>query len=99
MYKQMQVTEAGKVILTFDHANMGLSSFGKPLLGFEIAGEDKVFYPAEAMIVQDKQGLVTVWNDQVKKPASVRYAFKSWAEASLFNTAGLPASSFRTDDW
>jgi hypothetical protein len=39
------------------------------------------------------------WNDSIPKPVSVRYGFHSWAEASLFNTEGLPASSFRTDNW
>ena len=86
-------------MLTFDHCEQGLTSFGKPFADFEIAGEDKVFYPAQAMIRNDKNRAVIVWNDTVKNPVAVRYAFKNWAEGSLFNTHGLPASSFRTDDW
>lgn len=81
-------------------SGQGLSSFGKPLADFEIAGEDKVFYPANAVINnKDKGDGITVWSDSVTKPVSVRYAFKNWAEGSLFNSQGLPASSFRTDDW
>lgn len=99
VYKQMEKTADDKIILKFDYAGLGLSSFGKPLSDFEIAGDDKVFYPAEAKIINDKNGLVVVWNNAVKKPVSVRYAFKNWAEGSLFNIQGLPASSFRTDDW
>ena len=99
VYKQLEKTNNGRVMLTFDHCEQGLTSFGKPLADFEIAGEDKVFYQAQAMIRSDKNGAVIVWNDTVKNPVAVRYAFKNWAEGSLFNTQGLPASSFRTDDW
>jgi sialate O-acetylesterase len=42
---------------------------------------------------------IVVSSGQVQKPIAVRYAWKNWAAGSLFNTAGLPASSFRTDDW
>ncbi|HLO79835.1 MAG TPA: sialate O-acetylesterase [Chitinophagaceae bacterium] len=99
VYRNMQIVDKGRIIVTFDHSEQGLTSFGKPLSGFEIAGEDKVFYPAEAIVTKDKIGSITVWSDSVKNPVSVRYAFKSWAPASLFNTKGLPASSFRTDNW
>jgi sialate O-acetylesterase len=30
---------------------------------------------------------------------AVRYAWDNTAEPTLFNKAGLPASSFRTDAW
>jgi sialate O-acetylesterase len=99
VYQSMQTTTDGKIEISFTYAEMGLSSFGKPLLGFEIAGEDKVFYPAKAVFTKDKNGRITVWNEEVKNPVSVRYGFTSWAEASIFNTQGLPASSFRTDNW
>jgi sialate O-acetylesterase len=99
VFKKMEKAEEGKIILAFDYAEMGLTSFGKQLTDFEIAGEDKVFHPAQTKIVNDKRGSLLVWNDDLKKPVAVRYAFKSWAAGSLFNAQGLPASSFRTDDW
>jgi sialate O-acetylesterase len=99
VYKQLEKTSNGRLMLTFDHCEQGLTSFGKPLTDFEIAGNDKVFYPAKAMIRNDKNGVLIVWSDAVKDPVSVRYAFKNWADGSLFNTQGLPASSFRTDNW
>lgn len=99
VYKQLEKTANGRLMLTFDYCEQGLTSFGKPLTDFEIAGDDKIFYPAQAMIRNDKNGVLVVWNDAVKNPVSVRYAFKNWAEGSLFNTQGLPASSFRTDNW
>jgi sialate O-acetylesterase len=99
VYREMQVTENGRINLRFDYAEQGLTSFGKPLDNFEIAGADSVFYPAKALIHQSIPQCVTVWNENVKNPVAVRYAFKSWSEGRLFNTAGLPASSFRTDHW
>ncbi len=99
VYREMKVNEKGRAILSFDYAERGFNSFGKPFSGFEIAGEDKVFFPAEASIIPNKLGEIMVWSDKVPKPVSVRYGFKASPEATLFNTAGLPASSFRTDDW
>ncbi len=85
--------------LSFKYAEMGLNSFGKPLTDFEIAGEDKKFYPANAFFAKGKLQWVSVTSDSVKNPVHVRYGFKNWVQGSLFNTAGLPATSFRTDDW
>ena len=62
---------------------------------FEIAGEDRVFYPAEAWISRNR---VYVKSNEVKKPVAVRYAWRDWVEGDLMHD-GLPVSSFRTDDW
>lgn len=97
--EKMEPAKDGKIQLNFTYCDLGLSSFGKPLLHFEVAGANKVFYPAQAVFTKDKNKSITVWSEQVPQPVAVRYAFKNWAEASLFNTYGLPASSFRTDDW
>ncbi|MCG6188557.1 sialate O-acetylesterase [Maribellus maritimus] len=91
------MTVEGQVVkLTFDHAKNGLTTFGKKLENFEIAGNNKRFYPAEAFIT--RQG-ITVFSPQVGEPVAVRYAFKDFVVGELYNTEGLPASSFRTDDW
>lgn len=99
VYRDMQVLDKGKVSLRFNFCDQGLTSFGKPLRDFEIAGEDRVFYPAKAVINNNTPQSILVWSDSVSHPVSVRYAFKNWAEGSLYNTYGLPASSFRTDNW
>jgi sialate O-acetylesterase len=99
VYKNMEKTKADSLIVSFDYAELGLTTFGKPLSEFEIAGQDSVFYPAKAIFTRDRRNCITVWSDSVKSPVSVRYAFKNWVEGSLFNTHGLPASSFRTDNW
>jgi sialate O-acetylesterase len=93
--KEMKVTEA-IVKLTFNNAPNGLTSFGKELSCFELAGENKRFYPAKATISGDG---VTLYSPQVSKPIAVRYAFKDFVVGDLFSTDGLPVSSFRTDEW
>lgn len=94
VYKSMTVKE-NKVALQFDYAPLGVFNFGKALNGFEVAGKDKIFYKAEAEI---KKGELTVWSDKVENPVAVRYGWSDWIDGSLYNTAGLPASSFRTDN-
>ena len=46
-----------------------------------------------------KEKLLQVWSDKVAKPKNVRYGFSSYIDGCLFNTAGLPASAFSTEDW
>jgi sialate O-acetylesterase len=88
--------EGPVVKLTFSNAANGLTSYGKELSCFEVAGENKKFYPAKASI---NGGGVTLFSPQVSVPVAVRYAFKDFIVGDLFNTEGLPASSFRTDNW
>lgn len=88
--------EGKKAILSFDFAEYGITSFGEPLTLFEIAGEDQIFYPAIAVI--NGTG-IELENNNVLKPVAVRYAFKEYVKGELYNNAGLPASSFRTDKW
>ena len=95
VYKSMRFKE-NKASLQFDYAPLGVINFGKEMNSFKVAGKDKVFYKAEAEIIK---GQLTVWSDKVKHPVAVRYGWDAWVDGSLFNTAGLPASSFRTDDW
>jgi sialate O-acetylesterase len=95
LYKAMSM-EGSRAIIRFEHAENGLTSWTKPLQYFEIAGKDKTFYPAQAIIAGST---VVVSSPLVKEPVAVRYAFKDFVTGDLFGTNGLPASSFRTDDW
>ena len=95
MYKSMSV-KGNVAIVSFDNASNGLTSFSKELQNFEIAGADKLFHPAKASL---NGSSVSVSSSLVKEPVAVRYAFKDFVVADLFSTEGLPASSFRTDDW
>jgi sialate O-acetylesterase len=92
----MKVADA-KVRLTFDHVGGGLVAKGSDLVGFAVAGEDKVFHVAQAKI---EGAEVVVSSEKVAKPMAVRYA---WANnpiySNLYNKDGLPAAPFRTDNW
>ncbi len=82
--------------IKFKNTPNGLTSFGKPLTQFEVAGSDKKFYLAKATIVR---GNIQITCANVPKPVAVRYAFKDFIVGELFNTEGFPVTSFRTDDW
>lgn len=86
----------GGLLLKFDNAEMGVFAYDE-LRGFEIAGNDKVFYPADATIIDRKNVLVK--SEKVPNPAAVRYGWRNWMVGTLYDTNLLPASSFRTDDW
>jgi len=96
LYKSMQV-EGAKIRISFDHAGTGLTSRDdKPLSWFQVAGEDKVFVDAQAVV---DGNTVVVSSDQVKQPAAVRFGWNELAEPNLMNKEGLPASPFRTASW
>jgi sialate O-acetylesterase len=61
-----------------------------------IAGEDRRFVPADAVIAGDR---VIVSSPQVAEPVAVRFAWHETARPNLANSAGLPAVPFRTDAW
>jgi sialate O-acetylesterase len=77
----------------------GVGHKGKSLVGFELAGEDHKFYPAEACNHSKDSHVIEVKSDMVPVPVAVRYAFRNYAPVSIYNTFGIPASPFRTDDW
>jgi len=96
MYKSM-VIEGDSIRLRFDYVGGGLvAKEGGPLNGFAVAGEDRKFVWAEATI---DGSTVVVGNDAVARPVAVRYAWANNPVCNLYNTADLPASPFRTDDW
>jgi len=84
------VIEKSKIIVFFDYAE-GLYFASKKSTQFEIAGDDAVFYPANAKIIKDT---IALQSDKVTHPKKVRFAWKNEAQSDLFNKATLPASSF-----
>lgn len=99
LYQKMEVFEKDglkKIRLFFNHTAYGLESTEGAPRCFEIAGADGVFYKAEAIIEGDN---VIVWSPEVAEPIAARYAFSNAAEPNLYNSEGLPASPFRTDEW
>ncbi|MRX69438.1 sialate O-acetylesterase [Flavobacterium resistens] len=94
-YNHMEIKKQ-RIQLFFDDVPNGFKKSNENLKEFEIAGNDKVFYPATAKI--DKKTIV-VSSSKVKEPVAVRFAWKAVPEPNLFNAENLPASPFRTDDW
>jgi len=97
IYSSMK-KDGNRIIISFREPTGGLiSKDGGKLKHFAIAGSDRRFAWADAVIADD---CVIVWNDTIDDPAAVRYAWADNPEgANLYNKAGLPASPFRTDDW
>lgn len=85
----------GAAYVSFDY-DEGLrpAKEGEELLTFEIAGADRRFYPAKAVVEGNR---VKVWSKEVKNPTIVRYGWQPYTKANLVNGAGLPASTFRSD--
>jgi sialate O-acetylesterase len=83
--------------LKFDYTDLGLTSFGMGLSDFEIAGANKVFYPA-TVTAADFNFSLNIRSSNVPNPLYVNYGFKNYVVGSLYNRAGLPASSFRTEN-
>lgn len=94
-----QEIKGNQIILTFDNTGSGLATSDNTeiIKGFEIAGADKVFHSAKAIIKNNK---VIVSSENVQNPVAIHYG---WAdddtEINLYNKEKFPASPFRTDDW
>ncbi len=97
LYAAHQI-DGDKVRIKFTHVGKGLAArHSEKLQGFMIAGADKKFQWADAVIEGDS---VVVSSASVPAPKAVRYAWSNVAPwANLFNKDGLPAQTFRTDDW
>ncbi len=100
--------EGGKMRVGFSRVGSGLAIGVTPapagavpgavadrLVGFEVAGTDNRFVPAQAQIEGDS---VLVWSDAVPQPKAVRYGHTGYARPplNLYNKEGLPASPFDT---
>jgi sialate O-acetylesterase len=95
LYRSIEVS-ASKLILRFDFADGGLVGKEDYASEFLIAAGDRKFVKADVEIRKNK---IIVSNPGIKKPVAVRFGWKNFPHAVLFNKAGLPASPFRTDDW
>lgn len=97
-YKSMEI-KGDQVIISFSSIGGGLISGDKYgyLKGFEVAGNDHVFYLAKAFI---KNNTVVLFSDKVENPVAVHFGWIGDAtDNNLFNNEGFPAVPFRTDDW
>ena len=90
MFEQT-VPEGHTMRVRFTHTGTGLVARGGSLTGFEIAGADRKFVPAEARI---DGATVVVSGGAVAQPVHVRYGWKDDPRCNLYNAEGLPASPF-----
>jgi sialate O-acetylesterase len=80
----------------FSGADGKLAARGGTLSGFELAGADRRFVPATATIDADGMA-VTVTSPQMTTPVYMRYAWPNAPDATLMDSAGLPASTFTSE--
>lgn len=97
VYNHMKVRD-GVAELFFDHSGDGFNR-DWDIRGFEIAGADKIFYPASLVSIQGNPFRVIVSSEKVPRPVAVRYCFKDFCVGNLSGCNGLPVAPFRTDDW
>lgn len=98
VYQSMK-TEGNKVIISYSNIGSGLMTKDKYgyLKGFEISGADQKYCYAKAYIQGDK---VIVYSNDISAPIAVRFGwFDDLSDNNLYNTEGLPAVPFRTDNW
>jgi len=89
-------TKGEKAIVRFENVPTELIGRGNEVKEFEVAGADRKFYPAKAVI---KKNTAEVKCKQVSRPVAVRFAFSNAPQPNLFSKEGLPVTPFRTDDW
>ena len=90
-------TEEKKIRISFISIGSGLAiKDGNVLKGFAIAGSDKKFCWADAVIEGEN---ILVSSNKVSDPQAVRYSWENNPDGNLINNEGLPASPFRTDNW
>ena len=95
MYYDMRVVD-NQVVVSIENSGTGLMQDGKSAIGFEVAGEDQHFYPAQARI---SGTTIIISSKDVPHPVAARYAFSNTAVGNIFLREGLPLGPFRTDDW
>ena len=96
VYSEQKI-KGKKIRLSFTEIGGGLASRdGEPLTHFTIAGSNGKFVPANAEIDGDT---IVVQSPQISKPKAVRFGWGSADMPNLMNKEGLPASSFRTDNY
>ena len=93
LFKSSKV-DNNKIILKFDHIGSGLV-LNESIQEFEIAGKNKKYIKARVI---NKKNYLEIYSDNIENPVFVRYAWSDTSTASLFNSEGLPASSFSTQN-
>lgn len=95
IYKSHTV-QGADMTLTFDNLGGGLKAI-KAITEFEIAGVDKVYKPATAILLPDNR--IKLTNATILNPVYARYAFINFPTVSIYTTdaLSLPLSPFKTE--
>lgn len=83
--------ENDAVRVTYTHAKGLQTTDGKAPVGFEIAGADKKYHPADAVIEGE---CIVLKNAAVKNPQYARYAWATFLQPNVVNGDNLPAAPF-----
>ena len=96
-YKAVEM-EGNQAFISLDHIEMGICR-NYDIRGFEIAGEDRVFYPADTVWVRWQTNHIVVSSEKVPRPVAVRYCFHDFQMGTMIGGNELPLIPFRTDNW
>ena len=88
--------DGNRLKVLFDAPRNGLCR-NHDIKGFEIAGEDKVFYPAEVVGIDDQKAFVILASQEVEAPRHVRYCFHDFQLGNMCGADFLPLIPFRSD--
>ena len=88
----------GEAWVSFENLQMGICR-NYDIQGFEVAGEDRIFHPADTIWLHWQTNEVVVSSKRVKQPVAVRYCFKDFMPGTLIGGNELPCIPFRTDEW
>lgn len=97
VFKEIKIN-GSEVEVYFDNKLLGLSPW-HGITGFELAGEDGVFHPAQADLIKWAQSIITVKSDEVPAPVAVRYCFRDFQPGNLKGRSNIPVAPFRSDNW
>lgn len=93
----LEVRETPKSLLVDDEEAKSVRAPKGEINGFEVAGEDKVYYPAYAVVDGSK---VIVSSDEVSNPVAVRYLWTNYPKngVNLYSKNGIPVAPFRSHE-
>lgn len=97
-FESMELLPGGELKVRFKGSECGFIAKG-PITGFEVAGADGIFYPAQAVRRRPDATILYVFAYNVVKPVYLRYNFKNFSIGGLWDAYGQPVVPFRTDNF
>jgi sialate O-acetylesterase len=97
MYASHEVRHGDTMIVYLDNPSHGLSGSERRPEGFELAGADGVYYPADSAEIHGDQ--IHLRCEKVARPVNVRFKWINYDGVGLFGTNGIPVAPFRTDEF